>query len=428
MRWLTIAAAVALTAAGCGSQQIEAGAPDTGAPGTDAAETGAPGTDADAVESPPSEVLESHDAILNALPQEWVQERQWVVEGAEASWDTGCEGFDGLSEIHVYDAPAVTVWTAAGLAEVTQRVGSVNVNTTGLVGAVRQIPADCPTLTAGGVTVEVSPFDETRLLPEVPTSEWAAVELSAYPVVDETTEPDTPTFDPDRRSLLVVLGRHNVLSVLFIDITNDLGAELAGSVVSAADRALQSAPAQSVSVPEPTPDPAVAAQRLEGVELMLDREDCRNGGGLVIDGVRFQLVGDAPLEWRTIDPLIGDVEVDGEFGAFIGPEGAELAITSGPVPAVCTVWEEPSQAEPEPQPESVDRLDCTGRGLNEVRVPDEGQPVEELVLGADPAVVTVEAGGPLQWWGLDADATVVAAVFLGDAEPADYQIFTCADG
>lgn len=75
----------------------------------------------------------------------------------------------------------------------------------------------------------------------------------------------------------------------------------------------------------------------------------------------------------------------------------------------------------------VGRLDCTPGYVSEVRVPDTGQSPLEIAKEADPNVVIVEPGEPLWHSGLDAEGNVVVELALGDADRADYQVWTCED-
>ncbi|MCP5031931.1 MAG: hypothetical protein GY939_09030 [Actinomycetia bacterium] len=408
-----MAAVLALIAAGCASQRVVAGSDVEPFPST-------------AGTRPPLEaVLESRNAVIDDLPAEWTQQDQWFIEGGETMWDTGCTSFDRLADVYLSDTPTITVWTSAG-AEITQRVASLNWDAPAYLASVQSLPKVCPTLEIDGATIEVRSLTDDGVINYVPSSDWAVIELSAYPVPDQATELDTPSFALDRPTYLVVLVRHNVVSQLFIATEGELGRELVEGVVIAADQALQGSPVEGTGpFTAPTPPPTAPPQTLDAVELTVDRTQCRNDGRFTVDGIGFALAEGVPLEWRDIDPLIGDVVINGATATFTGPDGQSVTLDSGSVNADCPTWE---TSPPKPPSETWGRLDCTGRGLTEVRTPDEGQTPKSLATAAQPEVVTVEAGHPLQWWGLDGSGTVVVAVLLGDAIPANYQIITCTEG
>ena len=54
-----------------------------------------------------------------------------------------------------------------------------------------------------------------------------------------------------------------------------------------------------------------------------------------------------------------------------------------------------------------------------------GRAPDEVAAEVAPQTDTIESDGPLMWSALDGGSRVIAAVFLGDAENADWQIFTC---
>lgn len=84
----------------------------------------------------------------------------------------------------------------------------------------------------------------------------------------------------------------------------------------------------------------------------------------------------------------------------------------------------PEPLQPPPL-QRVGRLDCSPGYVLETQVPDEGQGAEAVVTQAERTATIVEQGEPLQWWGVDAGGQVVVGIFLGDAEGAPYQVFTC---
>lgn len=75
----------------------------------------------------------------------------------------------------------------------------------------------------------------------------------------------------------------------------------------------------------------------------------------------------------------------------------------------------------------IGRLDCAPNYVKETRVPDTGQDPLEIAQDADPDVVAVEPGQPLWHSGLDAEGNVIVELALGDADGADYQVWTCED-
>ena len=371
--------------------------------------------------APLEAVLESWSAVIDDLPAEWTQHAQWIVEGAETVWDTGCAAFDDLAELYQLDVPTVTVWRAEGI-EATHRVASREQFAAAYLDTVRSLVDECPTITVDGVSIEISPLPE-GVIASTPGSDWAGVALSAYPTPDEATAKTTPVFDDARTGYLIVLARHNVVSQLVIGTDGAGGRELIDGIVIAADAALQTAPTDPVSTP-PAP-PVGETPPAQRIELRLDRETCRNGGGFEVNGLQYALTGPVPVEWRTIDPLVGDAIFEDDAAEFTGPDEQRVVLTTGPVTNECVGWEiEP----PAPPVETIGRLDCTGLGIDEVRVPDEGQGPEAIAVTARPDVIGVEAGQPLQWFGVDEAGVVVVAVFLGDADGADYQVFTCGEG
>lgn len=180
---------------------------------------------------------------------------------------------------------------------------------------------------------------------------------------------------------------------------------------------------------------------------------CRNDGFIEHDGIRWLLAGPVPLQWRGRNPIVGDLAMDGTSAVFIahpgpppvpGEVGAEdeaesgsqsdgglqsldgftVALSSDAAQADCHPWSSPDGGPPSGQ---IGRLDCDDRGVNEVVIPDEGQSPEDLAFDAHPQTVAIQSDGPPQWSGLDGGAWVVVALFLGDADVADWQIFTCSE-
>ncbi|MEO0493404.1 MAG: hypothetical protein AAF081_08305 [Actinomycetota bacterium] len=373
--------------------------------------------------SPLEAILESWNTTIVELPG-WESGEPWHVEGAESAWATGCADFDRLGDLVLRDLPLVTVWERPGAA-FSQRVASLDWDAAGYRDLVVAMPTSCPTIEVDGTTIEITGF-RSGVLDPPPRSSWAAIELSAHPLADPATEGRTPTFDTERRAVLVVLVRHNVVSQLIIGLDDGTDIGIVAEVVAAADAALQAAPIETTGpFPPPTSSPTVPAQRLDAVELTLDREMCRNGGSFTVDGITFALAEAVPNEWRAIDPLVGVVVIDGAEATFTGPDGHDVRLSSSGVEASCSLWVERSNP---PDPGLAGLLDCGVGQVTEIRFPDAGYDPDAIVADAHPDVVTVEAGDPLQWRGIDAAGQVVAEVFLGDAVPADWQIFICAAG
>ena len=80
----------------------------------------------------------------------------------------------------------------------------------------------------------------------------------------------------------------------------------------------------------------------------------------------------------------------------------------------------------EPPPISeLGRLNCGDGVIVEDRIPDVGQEPLEVAQDAAPDVVGVIEGRPLWHWGLNQNNTVIVGLALGDADGADYQVWTC---
>lgn len=163
---------------------------------------------------------------------------------------------------------------------------------------------------------------------------------------------------------------------------------------------------------------------------------CNGGGG------EYELRGDR----LRVPSLVGTTELCGV------PDGSEVMVptetvlswmlTSGATVSVGegsmtwtgagghTVTFEAAASEPPPPtttaPQSFGLLQCAPGVVLETRHGADGVSPEDLAIQIAPATVRVEAGGPLQWWGYDAEGDVTVGVFLGDVPDPDYQVVRCS--
>ncbi len=137
--------------------------------------------------------------------------------------------------------------------------------------------------------------------------------------------------------------------------------------------------------------------------------------------------------WTRNKPFEGDcagigIVLDSQ-AELTSPLGARSLLDGGLIPArdvsFSTTGDAPPTTAPENDDSSLGRLDCAPGVVVEERVPDTGQDPFDLAQAAVPAVVEVEPGQPLWWWGLDEEGAVIVGLALGDATGADYQIWTC---
>ncbi len=381
-------------------------------------------------------ILEPAEAEVGRFGGQWEPVDRWITEGAGNESSTGCADADRLGAVFEADSPLTIVSNGAGDARLWQRLASLDWDALAYVDRVSRLAETCPTLTIGTTTVELSAVDPGQLgLESAVDVTVALVALDAFPVAERETDGLTPEFEAGRRSWLVVAARHNVVSQLVYAPASPESApgseaehldELARLATILVD-VLAAAPIESTGPFERPAGPTqVSFQALAGVELVVDREQCRNDGGFTVDGIDWRLTGPVPFEWREVDPLLGDVTMEGTMAVFTGADGRVVELTTGATNSDCPTWDEPRPVEPRT---SVGRLDCGDDGLiSEARIPDLGQEPRELAEDAAPEVFEVEAGEPLMWWGLDAAGVVVVGIFLGDVEGADYQVFTCAAG
>lgn len=123
--------------------------------------------------------------------------------------------------------------------------------------------------------------------------------------------------------------------------------------------------------------------------------------------------------------IVLDAEVE-----IASPLGERSLLDGGPIPRRLVDFEAsdgppPSTTILNADNSSLDRLDCSPGTVVEERVPDSGQDPLDIARNAEDAVVEVEPGRPLWWWGLNEDGNVIVGLALGDMDGADYQVWTC---
>lgn len=399
-------------------------------------------------------VLEPDDALLTDPGEGWTEVDRWYTEGAMTHWGTGCSGFDRLGDIFNHGTPQTVVW-ARGDDRLFQRTDDFGWEAGEFADVVEQVPSTCPSVEIGATTVSTTAVEPAtvgsaadRITDGDPQGRVVAIAFDAYPHPSLETDIATPEFQPGRPAWMVVATRHNVVSQLVYSPGDRSGPERLPDLVTAQVDTLLEAPVEATGPFEQAgPPPSVAPGTATDVELFVDRLTCRNDGFVEHDGIRWALVEPVPYEWRGRIPILGDLAMDGTaavFTAHPGPppvlgevaeegtgasgepqplEGFSVAMTTGAVPAECVTWERPEPAAPSNR---IGRLDCDDRGVTEVVIPDEGQEPEDLAFEADPQTVGVQSDGPLRWSGLDGGGRVVVALFLGDADDANWQIFTCS--
>ncbi|MEL7157745.1 MAG: hypothetical protein AAFN30_14240 [Actinomycetota bacterium] len=398
-------------------------------------------------------MLEPANALITDVGAGWTEVDRWYTEGAMTHWGTGCSGFDRLGDIFNHGTPQTVVW-ARGDERLFQRTDDFGWDAREFADAVEQVPSTCPTVEIGATTVSVTAVDSDavrsaadRITRDDPEGRVVAIAFDAYPHPSLETDTATPEFEPGRPTWMVVATRHNVVSQLVYSPADGTGVGDLPELVAAQVEALLATPIEaSGPVEQPAPPPSVAPGTAIDVGLFVDAFTCRNDGFVELDGIRWALAEPVPHEWRERNPIRGDLAMDGTtalFTAYPGPppvpgeasaddgtgreppplDGFTVALTTGAVPADCSPWE---VSEPAAPTSKIGRLDCDDRPVTEVVVPDVGQTPDDLAVEANPQTVRVQSDGPLQWSGLDGGGRVIVAVFLGDAENADWQIFTCA--
>ncbi len=438
---VTILAILGLAACSSDSTEVQAG--------TELAQEAPNGVDQPVLEA----VLEPTNALMSDPGEGWDEVDRWFTEGAMTHWGSGCSAFDQLGDIFNSGTPVTVVW-AKGDDHLFQRTDDFGWDANDFARTVDSVPADCPSVEIGATTVNVTAVDTATLGPAAdqitqgdPTGRLVAIAFDAYPHPSLETDISTPEFEPGRSAWMVVATRHNVVSQMVYGPGGDSGAEGLAELVSAQVDALLATPIEAEGPFEPAPPPpSVEPGTITDVELFVDPQTCANDGHIEHDGIRWGLVDAVPRSWQGIVPIRGDLEVDGVdgvFSAYPGPppvpgeepalndeevaplEGFSVRVTTGPIPSECLTWEDPADDVPTDS-STIGRLDCDDRGYDELVIPDTGQTPEELAAQADPQTVSVESDGPLQWSGLNGGGRVIVALFLGDADDANWQIFTCA--
>ena len=412
-------------------------------------------------------VLESADALVTDFGDGWHEADRWYTEGGATHWGTGCSSFDQLGDIFNHSTPETVVW-ALGDARLYQRTSDFTWYAAEFADTVEQVPVDCPTVEIGSlgtVTVTAEGFgpsddgddnlglavDELRdrLVADDPNGRVVIIEMDAYPYPSLETDGATPEFEVGRRAWMVVATRHNVVSQLvFSPARREVDATLVTLVAAQVD-ALLGAPIIGGPITRPEPVTTVPAGTASDVALWVDGQTCRNDGRIEHDGIIWNLAEPIPVLWQHRSPIRGDLEFGGDqavFAAYAGPppvpgetstdvdaaappielDSFSVTLTTGAVPSVCIPWIEPVHPDDAAQVGRAGRLDCDDAPLVEDRFPDSGQSPEDLAAAAYPQAVRVELDGPLMWSAIDGGGRVVAALFLGDADDADWQIFTCA--
>ena len=398
-------------------------------------------------------VLEPADALVDDFGDGWAEVDRWYTEGAMTHWGTGCSGFDRLGDIFNQGTPQTVVW-ARGDDRLFQRTEDFGWDAAEFADVVDRVPETCPVVEIGSTTVTVATVDSALLGQAAerlaggddPTARLVAIELDAYPHPSLETDIATPEFEPGRPAWMVVATRHNVVSQLVYGPAPGSGAgpEALADLVAAQIEALLTTPVEASGPFErAAPPPSVEPGTATDVELFVDPQSCRNDGFVELDGIRWTLAQPIPFEWRERNPIVGDLAMDGttaRFTAHPGPppvpgedstdvdgppprlDRFTVELTTGAVEGECHGW----VREDDPTPSSaIGRLDCDDRPVDEVVVPDAGQDPLALAVEADPQVVEVQSDGPLRWSGLDGGGRVVVALFLGDTDDPDWQIFTC---
>ena len=398
-------------------------------------------------------VLEAANAQVTDFGDGWTEVDRWHTEGSMTHWDTGCSDFDRLGDIFNHGTPETVVW-ARGDDRLFQRTDDFTWDAGDFAAVVERIPSSCPTVDATALTVAVDAVDPTALGPAAeritegdPQGRVVAIALDAYPHPSLETDIATPEFEPDQPTWMVVATRHNVVSQVVYAPADGDPAGLPDVVAAQVDALLATPIEAHGPIERPAPPPLVAPGTALDVELFVDSSTCRNDGFVDVDGVRWSLAEPIPFEWRGRLPIVGDLAMDGieaEFTAHAGPpsipgedvaddgtgegpvwlDGFTVAMTTGMTEAVCHSWHDP-ESESGPPSSLIGRLDCDDRPVNEAVFPDTGQDPEDLAMEANPQTVRVESDGPLQWSGINGGGWVVVALFLGDADDADWQVFTC---
>ena len=411
---------VALMASACGGQTVEAGA------GTE--------SDGGATTTPTAvvldAVLEPMNAVVDDFGDGWELVDRWFTEGPEVEWDTGCDSFDEL-DVFARSGPQTSLWRSP-TADLVHRVQSLDFQTPVYATATANVAQDCPTITPDGRTVTLTAIDADALSGyEDEGVTILAVGFDSFPVASRNADLASPVFEPDRPTWQITLTRHNTVAQVTYSPDPGTDVDFANppeelvQVVGLAWEKLSAAPIEaSGPFEQPSPPPTAGDQVVDGVVLRLGF-DCFENSAISVDSVVFRLIDPLPEEWIGLVEVRGRATIEGELATFVADDGTTLRLSSGDTESKCTYWE----FDENPPDTDTGRLDCDHptADLIESRHADTGQGPEALAAAEVPGTVTLEQENPLTWWAVDADGNVLAGIFLGDAEGADYQIFRCRD-
>ncbi len=404
------------------------------------------------------------DAVLEHLNTQitdpgsgWVETGRWWTEGSLTDWTTPCEAFNRLGDMFNAGTPETVVWDRDGDA-LFQRTDDFGWDAVAFARDIEVIPDRCSDVQIGSLTVAVEPVDRAvlgdvvdRITDGDPQGVVVAIRFDAYPVPSLETDISTPEFEPGRGAWMVIATRHNVVSqIVFSPRDGFDGAQLRDLVERQIAALVDADPETTGPIVRPAGPIEVDPGWVADAELFVDPVDCRNGGHLELDGVRWLLAEPVPFEWRGITPILGDFDfggTSGDFTAYPGPpavpgeegeeavdvdeaddedamerDGFTVSLTTGFVDTECDTWE---QEPPTERPTSIGPLDCDDRGIVEVRFAEDGVDPSALATEHVPDAVEAVASDPLMWNAVDATGDVVGVLFLGDDAEPDWQIFTC---
>ena len=411
-----IALAVAGVLSGCGEKSVIAGEAEP----------------ADTIPAVLDAVLDPMDAVVTDFGDAWEPVDRWSAESPAADWDTGCSGFDELDRF-ARSGPETSVWRSEH-ADMVYRVQSLGIEAPAHARLVATVADVCPTITPDGATVTLTAVDSDAVFGhEGENITTSAIGLDALPVASPETDATGPVFEPDRPTWQVTLTRYNtVAQITYAPASGTAGpAEVDFSippeeliqVVGLVWEGLSAAPVEFTGpVEEPNPPPTAGDQVIDDVVLRLGL-DCFENSAISVDGFVFRLIDPLPETWIGLIEVRGRATVEGELATFVADDGTTLRLTSGASETECTYWE----FDENPPDEDTGRLDCDhpAADLIESTHPDTGQGPEALAEAEVPGTAALEQDDPLIWWAVDSSGNVLAGIFLGDAEGADYQIFRC---
>ena len=401
---------------GCGDTTVIAGPADS-------TETTNPTLDA---------VLEPMNAVVDDFGPGWEPVDRWFTEGPEVEWTTDCGPFNDL-DVFARSGPDTSVWRSES-AVMVHRVQSLESETAAYAGAVAVVAEACPTITAEGPTVTLTTIDAGAAFGhDGEDISVSAIGFDSFPIASREADLSTPIFDPNRPTWQVTLVRYNTVSQVIYSPTaasvvgfDDPPEELR-QVVGQAWEELSAAPVEATGPFEQSgPPPTPGDQVVHDVVLRLGF-DCFENSAISVGGIVFRLIDPLPEDWLGLIEVRGSATIEGELATFVAEDGTTLRLSSGATESSCTFWE--SMEMPNPPDTDTGRLDC-GRpaaDLIESRHADTGQGPDALAAAEIPGTVALEQENPLIWWAVDAEGTVLAGIFLGDADGADYQIFRCPD-